>query len=85
VYEADCIEQEWHVINPNREKVSPNGHPSAFAVGGGIDIPVGHVVSIRPAGVDYLLTNFSNRFNNSNQNNFRYTAGINFNLGSNSK
>lgn len=64
---------------------APSSNAFAFAVGGGIDIPVGHVVSIRPAGVDYLLTDFSNRFNNSNQNNFRYTAGINFNLGSHSK
>ena len=64
---------------------APSSNAFAFAVGGGLDIPVGHIVSIRPAGVDYLLTNFSNRFNNSNQNNFRYTAGINFNLGSHSK
>ena len=64
---------------------APSPNAFAFAVGGGIDIPVGHIVSIRPAGVDYLLTNFSNRFNNSNQNNFRYTAGVNFNLGSHSK
>jgi hypothetical protein len=64
---------------------APSSNAFAFAFGGGIDIPVGHVVSIRPAGVDYLLTNFSNRFNNSNQNNFRYTAGVNFNLGSHSK
>jgi hypothetical protein len=64
---------------------APSSNAFAMAFGGGIDIPVGHVVSIRPAGVDYLFTNFSNRFNNSNQNNFRYTAGINFNLGSQSK
>jgi len=41
--------------------------------GDGIDIPV------------HLLTDFRNRFNNSSQNNFRYTAGINFNLGGQSK
>jgi hypothetical protein len=38
-----------------------------MAFGGGVDIPLGHAVSIRPAEIDHLLTNFSNRFNNSNQ------------------
>jgi hypothetical protein len=64
---------------------APSSNAFAMAFGGGIDIPVGHVVSIRPAEVDYLLTNFSNRFNNSNQNNFRYSGGINFNLGGQSQ
>jgi hypothetical protein len=64
---------------------SPSSNAFAMAFGGGIDIPVGHVVSIRPAEIDYLLTNFSNRFNNSNQNNFRYSGGINFNLGGHSQ
>jgi hypothetical protein len=61
---------------------APSNNTFAMAFGGGIDIPIGHAVSIRPVGVDYLYTNFNNRFNNSNQNNFRYSAGINFNLGS---
>jgi hypothetical protein len=52
-----------------------------MAVGGGIDIPVSSLVSIRPAEVDYLLTNFSNRFTNSNQNNFRYLGGVTFTFG----
>jgi hypothetical protein len=60
---------------------APSNNSFAMAFGGGIDIPIGHVVSIRPVGVDYLYTNFNNRFNNSNQNNFRYTGGITFNLG----
>jgi hypothetical protein len=42
-----------------------------MAFGGGVDIPIGHVVATRPAEIDYLYTNFTNRFNNSNQNNFR--------------
>lgn len=61
---------------------APSSNAFAMAFGGGIDIPVGHKVSIRPVELDYLLTNFSNRFNNSNQNNFRYSGGINFNFGS---
>ena len=60
---------------------APSNNTFAMAFGGGIDIPIGHVVSIRPVGVDYLYTNFNNRFNNSNQNNFRYSGGITFNLG----
>lgn len=60
---------------------APSNNTFAFAFGGGIDIPIGHSVAIRPAEIDYLYTNFSNRFNNSNQNNFRYSGGITFNLG----
>lgn len=60
---------------------SPSSNAFAMAIGGGVDIPIGHVVSIRPAGIDYLLTDFTNPFNNSHQNNFRYLGGITFNLG----
>lgn len=62
-------------------QAAPSGNAFAFLFGGGVDIPVSKLISIRPGTVDYLLTNFSNRFNNSNQNNFRYSAGINFNFG----
>jgi hypothetical protein len=64
---------------------APANNAFAMAFGGGVDIPIGHVVAIRPAEVDYLYTNFTNRFNNSNQNNFRYSGGIVFNLGGGSK
>ena len=64
---------------------SPSNNAFAMAVGGGVDIPVGHSVAIRPAGVDYLLTDFTNQFRNSHQNNFRYTAGITFSFGGGSK
>jgi hypothetical protein len=53
----------------------------AMMVGGGVDIPLGHVVSFRPAELDYLLTHFTNQFANSNQNNFRYSAGVVFSFG----
>lgn len=60
---------------------APSGNAFAMAFGGGLDIPIGKVVSIRPAEIDYLFTDFTNQFNNSHQNNFRYSGGINFNLG----
>jgi hypothetical protein len=52
----------------------------AMAVGGGIDIPLGHIVAFRPVEIDYLLTRYTNQFSNTNQNNFRYSAGLVFNL-----
>jgi len=59
---------------------APSNNTFAMAFGGGVDIPIGHVVAIRPAEIDYLYTNFNNQFNGSNQNNFRYSGGIVFNL-----
>jgi len=61
---------------------TPAGNGFSMAFGGGVDIPINKSISIRPAEIDYLLTDFSNEFNGSNQNNFRYSAGINFNFGS---
>jgi hypothetical protein len=48
----------------------------AMAFGGGVDIPLGKTISFRPAEIDYLLTRFTNQFANSNQSNFRYSAGL---------
>ena len=53
----------------------------AMAFGGGADIPIGKRVELRPAEIDYLLTRFTNQFSNTNQNNFRYSAGLVFNFG----
>ena len=64
---------------------APSGNAFAMAFGGGVDIPVGKVVSIRPAEIDYLFTDFTNQFNNSHQNNFRYSGGINFSFGGRSQ
>lgn len=64
---------------------APSNNAFAMAFGGGVDIPIGHVVAIRPAEIDYLYTNFTNQFNRSNQNNFRYSGGIVFNLARSSK
>ena len=57
---------------------APSGNAFAFAIGGGVDIPVGRHVQIRPVTFDYLLTNFSNPFNHGIQSNWRYAAGLNF-------
>lgn len=62
---------------------APAGNAFAMAFGGGLDIPVSRTISIRPAEIDYFLTDFTNQFNNSNQNNFRYSAGINVSFGGN--
>jgi hypothetical protein len=64
-------------------KGSPSNNGWAVMLGGGIDIPINHAVSIRPAQLDYLLTRFGNFLTqaNHNQNSFRYSAGVNFNFG----
>ena len=63
---------------PNVDK-APSNNTFAMTFGGGVDIPVGKHVAIRPAEVDYLLTTFDNPFTGgSNQHNFRYAAGVIF-------
>jgi Outer membrane protein beta-barrel domain len=64
--------------------VSKKPASDAFAMefGGGLDIPINHIITFRPAEVDYLLTRFSNPFTGTNnQNNFRYDVGVVFTLG----
>ncbi|HEU5233493.1 MAG TPA: outer membrane beta-barrel protein [Terriglobales bacterium] len=62
---------------------SPSNNGWAMMLGGGLDFPINHVVSIRPAEFDYVLTRFGNFFTeeNANQNSFRYSAGVVFNFG----
>ncbi len=48
----------------------------AMELGGGLDIPVNRVISIRPVEVDYLLTKFSANNISATQNNFRYFGGV---------
>jgi len=61
---------------------APTAEAFAMSFGGGVDIPINHRVSLRPAEISYLLTRFSNPLTKTNnQNNFRYSVGINFNLG----
>ena len=74
------------VLNPNlpvtaRLNTSRTGF--AMLAGGGLDIKVSKNISFRPIGADYYLTrlpSFLTR-NDSNINNFRYSAGVNFLFG----
>jgi hypothetical protein len=66
--------------------VSGSGNNNGFAMnaGGGIDLRLTQHFSARPVEVDYLLTHFNaNHVSgySSNQNNFRYFAGIDFTWG----
>jgi opacity protein-like surface antigen len=49
----------------------------AFAAGGGIDIRVSRLISIRPIQAEYLMTKFPDGINNR-QDNFRFSAGVVF-------
>jgi outer membrane protein OmpA-like peptidoglycan-associated protein len=62
---------------------APSNNAFDMTIGGGIDIPVNRHVAIRAGQVDYVLTRFSNSFtgNGSNQNNFRFQAGLVFRFG----
>jgi opacity protein-like surface antigen len=74
------------VLNPNipvsaRLNASRTGF--AMLAGGGLDIKVSKNISFRPIGADYYLTRLP-RFltgNDTNINNFRYSAGVNFLFG----
>lgn len=57
---------------------TPSNNAFDFVIGGGLDIPVGHHLSIRPAEFDFVLTRFGNDFTkgNQNQSNFRYNGGV---------
>jgi len=62
---------------------NPSNNAFDFIIGGGIDIPVGRHIAIRPVQVDYVLTRFGNGFTkgNQNQSNLRYNGGIVFRFG----
>lgn len=52
--------------------VSGSETDAAWAVGGGLDLNMGPLLSLRLAQVDFLQT----RAGGTNQNNFRYSAGV---------
>jgi len=60
-----------------------------MAIGGGMDVKLGRHVALRPIQLDYFLTRFQPLFfaglgefnRDRNQNNLRYSAGLNFLLG----
>lgn len=58
--------------------ISVSDNAFAFAVGGGLDIKASDSVAFRIAQVDYLGA----RFFDETQNNFRYSVGIVFRIGS---
>ena len=70
-----------HMVGACSFTGAPASDAFAMAFGGGVDIPLGHSISFRPAEADYLLTRFTNKFANTNQNNFRYSAGLVFSWG----
>ena len=58
---------------------APSNNGFAMAIGGGLDIPVGERIMIRPAELDYFLTRYQiNALGTNNQSNFRYQAGVVF-------
>jgi hypothetical protein len=64
--------------------VNSSNNAFSLAAGGGLDIKINNTLSIRPFQMDYLLSRFGNSVipgGNHNQNNFRYSAGINLTFG----
>lgn len=64
-------------------RVVANQTAFAMTAGGGLDIKLSKHMSLRPIGVDYFLTRLQNlrTLGDNNQNNIRYTAGVNFTFG----
>jgi hypothetical protein len=63
-------------------KVQGSQTPFAMTVGGGIDIPIRPNIALRAADIDYMLTRFTNPVTSTNnQNNFKYSAGLQFRWG----
>ena len=69
--------------NPSIVHLTNSQNAFAMAVGGGLDIKVAKHVAFRPIGLDYFLTRLHNPVdsNDHNQNNLRYSAGVNFLFG----
>ena len=65
-------------------RVGGSSDAFAMAAGGGLDIKINKHVSFRPIGLDYFLTRLHNPVDTQdhNQNNLRYSAGLNFTFGS---
>jgi opacity protein-like surface antigen len=55
----------------------------AMTAGGGLDLKINKHVMFRPIGLDYYMTRLQNLRTpgDNNQNNLRYTAGVNFTFG----
>ena len=66
----------YNAIHGIQARGGSSNNSFAMELGGGLDIPVNRIVSIRPVEVDYLFTKFSANNISATQNNFRYFGGI---------
>ena len=73
------------VVVPTGDFLRAVKQQTAFAMtaGGGLDVKISKHVSFRPVQLEYLLTRLRNPVTNgkNNQNNLRYSAGVNFTFG----
>jgi hypothetical protein len=73
---------EYAQILQDEGNINKSSDNNAFAMefGGGLDIPLTAHIQARPVEVDYLLTRFgvNGTTYTGNQNNFKYSAGVNF-------
>ena len=72
-----------NVVQATSARVGADQTAFAMVAGGGIDIKINNHLSFRPIGLDYFLTRLQNlrTAGDNNQNNLRYTTGINFTFG----
>jgi opacity protein-like surface antigen len=70
-------------LNDSPALAFTGGSDNAFgmALGGGIDVNVYKTIAIRPAQLDYIMTQHDLGLNLGHQNNWRFSAGVVFNLG----
>jgi hypothetical protein len=73
------------VLNPNlpvTARLHASSNAFAMMAGGGVDIKLSKHMAFRPIEFDYYLTRFSTpELGTSNQNNWRYSGGVNFMFG----
>lgn len=74
------------IADPNQvvnTRLSFNRGAFGMTAGGGLDIEVNKHVSVRPVQAEYFLTRLVDpvTLDRNNQNNFRYSAGVNFTFG----
>ncbi len=88
---APPVEVNPHVNPPNTlppgdiftTKITASNTGFAMLIGGGLDIKFGKHFAFRPFGIDYYLARMPSALtgNDTNHNNFRYTAGFDFLFG----
>jgi hypothetical protein len=60
---------------------SPSNDALALSPNIGLDIPINQRIDFRVGEFGYMWTHFTNSFNSSGQNNFRYIGGLNIKMG----